>query len=171
MSDITLVTIDFVKSNSEWAAPIAALLAFCESFAFISVLVPATLILFGFGALIGASGLEFWPIWLATVLGATAGDWLAYDLALRFAEKIVNTWPLSRNPVLLARGMAFFKRWGVLSVFVGRFFGPLRAVVPIAAGLCRMPWGQFQLGNVASALVWATGILTPGAVGMRWLIG
>jgi len=34
-----------------------------------------------------------------------------------------------------------------------------------------MPWLKFQGANVASALVWATGILAPGAIGMRWLVG
>ena len=146
-------------------------LAFCESFAFISLVVPATVILFAVGGLIGASGLEFWSIWLAAVLGAIAGDWLAYELAMRFEDKIVRMWPLSRDPALVKRGIAFFERWGMFSVFIGRFFGPLRAVVPIAAGLCQMPWFKFQLSNAASALLWATGILAPGAMGMRWLMG
>jgi membrane protein DedA with SNARE-associated domain len=65
----------------------------------------------------------------------------------------------------------FFKRWGVLAVIVGRFFGPLRAAVPITAGLYGMPWLKFQIANVVSAIIWATGILAPGAVGMRWLMG
>ena len=146
-------------------------LAFCESFAFISLVVPATVILFAVGGLIGASGLEFWSIWLAAVLGAIAGDWLAYELAMRFEDKIVRMWPLSRDPAKVNRGMAFFRRWGMFSVFIGRFFGPLRAVVPIAAGLCQMSRLKFQLSNVASALVWATGILAPGAMSMRWLMG
>jgi membrane protein DedA with SNARE-associated domain len=171
MNDFTLSTIEFLRNHSDWAAPIVFVLAFCESFAFISLIVPATVILFGVGGIIGVSGIEFWPIWLASVLGAIAGDWLAYDLALRFEGKIVHTWPLSRDPALVARGIAFFERWGALSVFAGRFFGPLRAVVPIVAGICRMPWLQFQFANVASALVWATGILAPGAIGMRWLVG
>jgi membrane protein DedA with SNARE-associated domain len=71
----------------------------------------------------------------------------------------------------VVRGVAFFERWGALAVFVGRFFGPLRAAVPVAAGICRMPWFKFQLANVASAIVWATGVLAPGAIGVRWLMG
>jgi hypothetical protein len=30
---------------------------------------------------------------------------------------------------------------------------------------------KFQLANIGSALVWAAGILGPGVVGIRWLIG
>ena len=67
--------------------------------------------------------------------------------------------------------MGFFDRWGLIAVFCGRFFGPLRAIVPIAAGLHAMPWLKFQIANLASAVLWATGILSPGFVGMRWLMG
>jgi membrane protein DedA with SNARE-associated domain len=171
VNDLTQSTIAFVQNHSGWAAPIVLGLAFCESFVFVSLIVPATVILFGIGGLIGASGIDFWSIWLAAVLGAVAGDWLAYDLALRFGDKIVHLWPLSRDPTLVVRGVAFFERWGALAVFVGRFFGPLRAAVPVAAGICRMPWFKFQLANVASAIVWATGVLAPGAIGVRWLMG
>jgi membrane protein DedA with SNARE-associated domain len=171
MSGLGHATIAFVQSHSGWAAPIVLILAFCESFAFVSLIVPATVILFGVGGLIGASGIKFWPIWLAAAAGAIGGDWLAYALAFRFKENIAAIWPLSRDPKLLARGVAFFRRWGILAVFVGRFFGPLRAAVPLAAGVCAMPWLKFQCANVASALIWAAGILAPGTIGMRRLLG
>jgi membrane protein DedA with SNARE-associated domain len=77
----------------------------------------------------------------------------------------------ARNAALLARSTDLVGRWGMIAVFAGRFFGPLRAVVPIAAGICAMPWLNFQIANVASALVWAGAILTPGFLGARWLIG
>jgi len=66
--------------------------------------------------------------------------------------------------------VGFFERWGVIAVFCGRFFGPFRAIVPIAAGLSTMSWLKFQIANLASAVLWATGILAPGFVGMRWLM-
>ena len=171
MSNFGQATIAFVQDHTGWATPIVFVLAFCESFAFISLIVPATIILFAVGGTIGASGIEFGATWLAAALGAVAGDWLAYYLALRFRGKITHSWPLARNPALVARSVVFFKRWGMLAVIVGRFFGPLRAAVPIAAGLCGMPWLKFQIANVVSAVIWAAGILAPGAVGMRWLMG
>jgi membrane protein DedA with SNARE-associated domain len=70
---------------------------------------------------------------------------------------------------LLPRGQAFFETWGVLGVFLGRFFGPLRSVIPLVAGICAMPQLRFQLANIASALIWATGVLAPGAFAVKWL--
>jgi membrane protein DedA with SNARE-associated domain len=170
MSGLTQSTIAFIQDHRAWGAPIVFGLAFCESFAFISLIVPATGILLGVGGLIEAAGIEFWSIWVAAAFGAIAGDWLAYDLAFRFKERIIQMWPLSRRPALVARGVGFFQHWGMIAVFCGRFFGPLRAIAPIAAGLHAMPWWKFQIANLASAVLWATGILTPGFVGMHWLM-
>ncbi len=42
----------------------------------------------------------------------------------------------------------------------------MRAVIPLAAGIMRMPRGRFWLANVTSALVWAPMLLLAGdAVG------
>jgi len=47
------------------------------------------------------------------------------------------------------------KSWAVPSMFSsGRFFGPLRASVPLAAGIFEMPYWQFQIANFVSAFVW-----------------
>jgi len=144
-------------------------LAFGESLAFVSLLLPATAILFGLGGLIGASGIGFWPIWFAAALGAILGDTVSYWLGYHYHHAIARMWPLSRNPELLPKGEVFFRKWGTAGVFLGRFFGPLRSAVPLVAGICEMPRGRFQFANVTSALVWATGILAPGTLGVRWL--
>ena len=138
MGSLTETVIELVRSHGAWVAPIVFALAFCESFAFVSLLVPATVILFGIGGMIGLSGIEYWSIWAAAAIGAIAGDRLAYVLAAKFQRQLVHVWPLSRHPELVSRGFAFFERWGIAAVFLGRFLGPLRAIVPIAAGVAQI---------------------------------
>jgi len=163
------VVIDFVRSNQAWAAPIVAALAFGESLAFISLLLPATVALVGIGALIGMSGLDFAPIWLAASIGAALGDWLSFWFGWKFKASIARTWPLSMYPDFMPRGHALVERWGIYAIFIGRFFGPLRASVPLAAGILEMPWWPFQIANFASAFVWAALLLAPGVFGMKFL--
>jgi membrane protein DedA with SNARE-associated domain len=50
----------------------------------------------------------------------------------------------------------------VAAIFIGRFFGPLRASVPLAASIFRMSYWHFQLGNFTSAFLWAGVLLGVG---------
>jgi membrane protein DedA with SNARE-associated domain len=163
--------VEFVRIHEAWAAPVVLALAFGESLAFISLLIPAWAALVGIGVLIGSSNINFWPIWVAGSIGAALGDWLSYWVGIKIGPPVAHVWPLSRHPELLPRGEAFVKRWGVPAIFIGRFFGPLRASVPLVAGIFRMHYWHFQTANFTSAFVWAFVLLTLGdVVGMiaRW---
>src|SRR5918994_1457963 len=157
------VLLDFTRAHQRWAPFIVGALAFAESLAVVSLLVPSTVLLLGIGALAGASGLEFWPIWLGAAAGAILGDWLSYAIGFRFKHAVFRFWPLSSHQHLSVRGEQFFARWGTWGVFLGRFIGPLRAVVPLTAGIFAMPMLLFQTATIASAFVWAFIMLAPGA--------
>ena len=156
--------VEFVRVHQGWAAPVVFVLAFGESLAFVSLLLPAWAALVGIGVLIGTGDLALWPVLAAAAVGAALGDWLSYWIGVKLGPPVGHVWPLSRHPDLLPRGEAFVKRWGVLAIFIGRFFGPLRASVPLVAGIFRMPFWPFQVANFASAFVWAAVLLTIGDV-------
>jgi membrane protein DedA with SNARE-associated domain len=156
--------LEFVRMHQAWAAPIVFLLAFGESLAFISLLLPAWAALVGMGALISAGEINFWPVWIAASIGAALGDWLSYWIGRKLEHTVQHIWPLSRHPDLIPKGEAFVKRWGAFAIFIGRFFGPLRASVPLVAGIFEMPFWRFQIANFASAFVWAAVLLTLGDV-------
>jgi membrane protein DedA with SNARE-associated domain len=166
--------IEFVRTHEAWAAPVAFALAFIESVAFVSFVLPAWAALVGIGALMRASGVAFVPVLIAGALGAALGDWLSYWIGSYFKRSIVRMWPFSTHPTLLPRGEAFIKRWGALAIFIGRFSGPLRASVPIVAGILGMPLRAFQLANFISAFIWVAVLLLLGDIGAmvwRWLSG
>ena len=155
-----------VRDHEAWAAPICFVLAFGESLAFVSVLLPATLVLVAVGGLVGQAGLAFWPVFVAAAVGAALGDWLSFWIGRRFEDRVSRLWPLSRHPEMLTRARGYVDRWGAAGVFLGRFLGPLRATVPLIAGLAAMPALPFQAANWTSALVWAFLVLGPGAFGL-----
>ena len=168
-SDLIADAISFIQAHQAFALPIAFGLAFCESLAFISLLVPATFILIGVGALVGETGLSLMLLVTGAAAGASCGDAVSYWLGSYFKGNIAHVWPLSRDPGLLMRGRAFFKRWGGFGIFIGRFTGPLRAFVPLSAGVSDMPLLPFLVANVTSACVWAFVVLAPGALGIPWI--
>ncbi|HET6801999.1 MAG: VTT domain-containing protein [Betaproteobacteria bacterium] len=138
--------------------------SFAESVAVIGTIVPGSTIVFVGGMLVGLKALDPWLATIAAVAGATAGDGISYFVGRRYHDAIRSMWPLRDHPQLLARGEAYFGRHGGKSVFLGRFFGPTRAVVPIIAGMSNMPRVQFYTMNVLSAIAWAVAHLLPGAL-------
>jgi membrane protein DedA with SNARE-associated domain len=162
MDDLVQPALGFIAAHAGWAAVIMFVTAFGESFAFLSLLFPGTTLLIAAGTLLPGGTLPYAPVLIGAVLGATFGDTVSYWIGRRFGDGIARIWPFSRRPELLPNGIEFFARHGGKSVFIGRFFGPLRAVIPLAAGLMRMPRGWFWFANVISALVWAPMLLLAG---------
>ena len=166
MEELAQPLLEFIKDHRSWAIAIMFITAFGESFAFLGLLFPGTTLLIAAGTLVKSGTLPFLPVMVGAILGAVFGDSISYWIGRRFGGGIARLWPFSRNPKLLPSGIQFFERYGGTSVFIGRFFGPIRAVIPLAAGIMRMPRGRFWVANIVSALVWAPMLLLVGdAVG------
>ena len=140
MEHLATSVIDFVRQNQAWAVPIAFLFAFGESLAFVSLILPSTVILVAISGLLGASGISvanfFW-VWVAAGFGGALGYWVSYLLGLYFKDDIDKVWPFKGRPEMLKQGREFFDKWGTLGVFLGHFFGPVRAVIPVDGRLAR----------------------------------
>src|SRR5215470_3749714 len=162
MDDLVQPLLGLITTHSHWAVVVMFITAFGESFAFLSLLFPGTTVLVAAGTLMAGGTLPVVPVLVGAVVGATLGDTVSYWLGRRYGGGIARIWPFSRNPELLPSGIRFFARHGGKSVFIGRFFGPMRAVIPLAAGVMEMPRGRFWLANVTSALVWAPMLLLVG---------
>lgn len=164
-------TVAFIQANRAWAPPIVFALAFGESLAFMSLILPSTVFLIAIGGMLGASGIEFWPVWIAAGFGGSLGYAISYWAGLYFKDSIHKAWPFSRYPEMIPKGRQFFDKYGVFGVFLGHFFGPVRAVIPVVAGMYAMRQLPFQIANVSSAFLWAAGVLAPTTLGMKWLVG
>lgn len=153
-----------IRDHSEWAGAVMFVAAFGESFVFVSLAFPGTSLLVAAGTLVSTGHLHALPVIAGAVLGAVLGDSVSFWIGRRFGGTIAGIWPFTRHPDLLPTGIHFFARHGGKSVFLGRFFGPVRAVIPLAAGIMRMKPARFWLANVSSALVWGPMLLFAGDV-------
>lgn len=163
----------FVRDHQAWAAPIAFGVAFLESFCFLSIIWPGTAILVAISGLLAAGGVGIdvlWPAILAAGVGGTLGYAVSYWIGLYYKEDIKTMWPFNRNLALLERGESFFAKWGAIGVFLGHFFGPVRAIIPVVAGMYAVPQWQFQLANITSAFLWAAGVIAPGYFGLQYFM-
>lgn len=164
MAEVFRQLIDWVAQNPGWAHLAVFIISFAESMAVVGLLVPGVVTMFGIGALIAADALEFWPVLLWAVAGAVMGDGASYWLGYHFRDRLTQVWPFTRYPESLAAGVRFFEKYGGKSVAFGRFVGPVRAVIPLVAGMLAMRPSRFLVANVLSALAWAPAYLLPGIV-------
>ncbi|WBY02590.1 phosphatase PAP2 family protein [Ramlibacter tataouinensis] len=146
------------------ALAVVALVAFAESLAIVGTVVPAAIVMFAAGALVAHGAIDLWATLLLAAGGATLGDGLSYELGRSQGPRL-REWPLMRRQeAALARSRGVIQRHGGKSVVLARFMGPVRAFVPLLAGMLHMPRRRFYLMNVGSALLWAPVHILPGVV-------
>ncbi|MFT4252709.1 MAG: DedA family protein [Caulobacter sp.] len=161
----------FVTEHQSWAGLILGGLTFAESLVLIGAFVPATALMLLAGTLIGGGVLDPFEVLAWCTLGAVLGDAVSYGLGRRLGPRALRAPAFRANRRTIARTRLFARRYGVASIFIGRFFGPLRAFVPIMAGILQMKSWTFQTANVLSALVWIASLLAPGYLAARSLSG
>lgn len=159
--------LNWLAQHPHWALAGVFLVAAAESLAVVGLIVPGAAVMVGAGALVAFGVLEFWPTLLAAVMGAIAGDGISYWLGRHYRDQLRSVWPFRSHLQVLSRGEDFVRRHGAKSVLLGRFVGPVRPIVPVAAGMLGMRPAPFYTVNVLSALAWAPAHLLPGmAVGV-----
>ena len=164
MAELFQDLLAWVSANPGWAHLSVFLVALVESLAIVGLIVPGVIMMVGAGALIATGALDFWPVCLWAVAGAVTGDGVSYWLGRRYQERLRKIWPFRRYPESLDAGVRFFEKYGGKSVAFGRFVGPVRAVIPLVAGMMGMTTGRFLAANILSAIVWAPVYLLPGIV-------
>jgi undecaprenyl-diphosphatase len=154
--------LDYFGQNPGWAITFVFLIAFGEALLIIGLFVPSTAVLVGAGILVGAGHLEFWPVFLATAIGAILGDQISYWAGRLYGQQLKAMWPLNRYPNLVANGEEFVRLHGGKSIAVGRFVPGVKAVVPGIVGMLNMSQPYFIFVNFTSGIFWAAAHVFPG---------
>jgi membrane protein DedA with SNARE-associated domain len=162
MQTFTGSVLHTIQQHSEWAWLIVFLIAFIESLAIFGLFMPGWFLLVGIGTMIGADILEFFPIVVSAYLGAVIGEYLSYYVGYHYHEIILRWKFVARHERLIEQSKDFFKKHGAAGVFFGRFVGPVRAIIPLVAGISEMPKRTFFWVNLTSGLIWAPLYLIPG---------
>lgn len=161
MTQLLSQFVDFLGQHQYLAILFAFLVAFGEALLILGLFVPSTVVLVGLGTLIGLGKMAFLPVFVATVVGAIAGDALSFWAGVHWKQQIRTFWPFSHYGGLMDKGEAFIARHGGKSIFIVRFIPGVKAVVPTIAGMMGMTTTRFALVNVGSAIVWAAVHLLP----------
>lgn len=162
MTDIVTPLLQWLNDHPQLAGLFTFIISAAESVAIIGTIVPGTIMMTALGALAGAGVIPLYPTIFWAIMGAIVGDGISYWIGHYFKDRLPKVWPFRTNQSLLKTGEKFFHKYGSMSVFIGRFVGPVRALVPMIAGMLGMKPLQFILANVASAILWAPAYMLPG---------
>jgi membrane-associated protein len=157
-------------SSHAWLAYLTLFLAaLLEAVPVVGSVIPGSTIIFALSALVPGGELRLEWVLAAAIAGALLGDGSAFWIGHRSQSEILNSWPLSTYPRVIAKSEAFFRRWGTLAVFLARFVPPVRAFVPITAGALGMSPPLFYAVNIPAILLWAPAHVLPGVLAVSAL--
>ncbi len=162
MPDMVADVQAYLLAHRDMAGPILGVIAFGESLVLIGLFFPATAIMLLTGGLLQKGILDPATVIVWSIAGAVLGDIVTYWIGRAIGPTVVHHWPLNRDPSAVARARLFFRKYGFLSIFIGRFLGPVRSTIPLVAGMMRMRHVTFQIANVVSAMAWVPFMLLPG---------
>jgi membrane protein DedA with SNARE-associated domain len=152
----------WLNDHPHWAGVATFIISSLESVAIVGTIVPGTIMMTAIGALAGAGVIPLWFTLFCAILGAIVGDGVSYLIGHYFKSKIPHVWPFRNHPEWLQKGETFFHKHGGKSVFIGRFVGPVRALIPMIAGMLGMKPLRFYVSNIVSAIGWAPAYMLPG---------
>lgn len=152
----------YMMANQTTGALIAGLIACAESMAIVGTIIPGSITMTLIGTLIGSGVLNASLTFSYILIGAFIGDYISYWVGAYYQGRIKEFSIIQKYLKWFDTGEDFIKRHGVKSIIIGRFFGPMRSMVPLVAGVLGMSRWKFILGAVPSVFLWAVLYLTPG---------
>lgn len=162
---------NLVERTGQWGYLVIFLGAMLESAAFLGLIIPgeSLVLLAGF---LAAQGLLDLDVLIAVVaVGAALGDSIGYEMGRRMGRPALVHYGsrFGLTDARVVKADAFFARHGSKAVFLGRFVGFARALVPFLAGSSQMAYRKFLPYNVLGAALWAFAVTLLGYfLGASW---
>lgn len=139
------------------------LLPFLEASVFLGFVIPGeTALVFG-GVLASQHRVSLTVVLLLAIAGAVLGDAIGYAVGRRYGAGLQASrlgqrigderWLVTER---------FLHRRGGTAVFFGRWTALLRAMVPGAAGMARIPYRTFAIYNILGGTLWAIACVLGG---------
>ena len=137
--------------------------------------IPSEVILTFGGFMTTTSNMSIIGVILVSTIGSVVGAIVLYGIGLLIdvnrLEKIVDKWGhiLRLTSKDIDKANAWFHKFGVWAVFLGRLVPLVRSLISIPAGMAHMNFGIFLLFTTVGSLIWNSVLVNVGAaVGASW---
>jgi membrane protein DedA with SNARE-associated domain len=157
------------KSLGKWAYLLVALLAMAETAAALGFVAPGEIAVIIGGVLAGEGTLSIalliGIVWASVVIGDSIGFLIGRRLGRSFIDRHSARFPTMRRHFDQVED--FFRDHGGKSVFLGRWIGFVRPLMPFTAGTSGMRYRAFLPYDVISGGIWGTSFCLLGYVFWR----
>ncbi len=151
----------WLEKNPQWIALGIIGASFIESFALIGIIIPGVVLLAIISGL-AATSLNIIEVVTIAYFSSLLADVMSFFIGYSFRNSINKVWPFKEHPEFLQEGQKFFKQYGMIGLFIGKFIGPIRPLLPITAGSLNMDKRRFFLIEMLSCFLWALIYTVPG---------
>ncbi|WP_343192693.1 DedA family protein [Buchnera aphidicola (Taiwanaphis decaspermi)] len=150
-----------INHSSSYALIAIAIISFLESFAIVGLFVPGILLMTLFGSLIGCEKIKLYPLWIISTFFCLLGDWTSYYIGFKFHKHLIKFNFLKKNQIFISKTKKSLC-YNTLTIFIGKFIGPTRSIVPLLSGMLNIPIKKFIIPNLFSCFLWPIIYFFPG---------
>jgi membrane protein DedA with SNARE-associated domain/membrane-associated phospholipid phosphatase len=167
--DLQQILNDVSTTLGDWTYPLAGVLAFLETGAFVGLIAPGETFVILAGAVAGQGVTNLYLTIAIVWFSAWAGDTTSFLLGKRLGRGFIERHgPRVRiTPERFRQVESYFDRHGGKTILIGRFIGLVRALAPFVAGSSAMEYRAFLPYSVLGTGLWAAAFTVLGYVGSR----
>ena len=126
--------------------------------------IPAEVTMLPAGFLVHQGVLNFWLVFLASVVGTVGGAYFNYWIAKHYGRSLFDRYGkyFMVTPKKMKKLEDFFEQHGAISTFIGRLIPGLRHYISFPAGLAQMKRVPFLLYTALGGGIWMMILLVVG---------
>ncbi len=158
--------IDFLRSlPTPLVFAVVFSVTIAEGGALAGLIAPGEVALLVAGYMVALGKLDLTTLLIGATAASIAGDSLGFLLGRRYGTTVTQS-RLGRRigEQNWNRAHAFMDKHGERAVFVGKFVGFMRALLPFSAGVGTMPYGKFLRSNAPACVVFVVGSVLLGKI-------
>jgi membrane protein DedA with SNARE-associated domain/membrane-associated phospholipid phosphatase len=155
---------NLITQNTQLGILICGFIALIESLAIIGSIIPGSVMMTLVGILLGRGLLPWYTTLITIFSGALVGDYISFWAGKYCKDFITSHRFVKPYTPWVQHGKAFIHKYGVFSILIGRFVGPMRSLVPMVAGILDMSSIKFSIAIFPTAFLWTIVYLTPGVI-------
>lgn len=131
---------------------------------------PCDVLLIFLGSLIGLGTIGFIPLNLLALIGSIVGFAIVYSIGFKLGRSVIDSGRLKFLPLrAIVRVEKGFARYGYWIIIGNRFLTGIRPVVPLFAGISKLPLKKCLASAAISATIWNLILIGAGlSLGSRW---